>query len=169
MATKPNRKAGHLRSNGPIVLHSRARRDQLIPPMSKRRADVFFYGLFMDQELLQAKGLQPEHAERGVVKGLALRIGQRAALVVASEAQVHGVVVSVRLDELDRLYSDPSVLAYRPEAVLVQLESGDTIAALCYNLPEPPSPSERNPEYAAKLRAVAGKVGLPAEYVASLH
>ena len=39
----------------------------------------------------------------------------------------------------------------------------------CYNLPQPPSPSERNPEYAARLRAVAQKAGLPADYVASLH
>jgi hypothetical protein len=33
---------------------------------------------------------------------------------------------------------------------------------------QPPSSSERNPDYAANLRAVAQKVGLPAEYVASL-
>jgi hypothetical protein len=40
---------------------------------------------------------------------------------------------------------------------------------LCYNLPEPPSPSERNPEYAAKLRVIAEKVGLPVEYVRGLR
>jgi hypothetical protein len=39
---------------------------------------------------------------------------------------------------------------------------------LCYNLPQPPAPSEHNPDYAAKLRTVAQKVGLPAEYVSSL-
>ena len=137
--------------------------------MSTRRADVFFYGLFMDQELLRAKGLQPQQVERGLVEGLALRIGQRAALVPVSGARVYGLVMSLTLDELAKLYSDPSVRAYQPVAVLVQLENGGRLAALCYNLPEPPSPAERNPQYAAKLRAVAKKVGLPEEYIARLQ
>jgi hypothetical protein len=123
----------------------------------------------MDQELLRHKGFRPARIERGFVDGLALRIGQRAALVPAEGARVHGVVMTLKLDELAELYADPGVQAYQPEAVLVQLERGGTIAALCYNLPVPPSPAERNPEYAARLRAVAGKVGLPPEYVASLQ
>jgi len=133
------------------------------------RADVFFYGLFMDQELLRSKGVVPERIERASVDDLALRIGQRAALVPAPGVRVHGMVMSLTPEELDRLYSEPSVQAYRPEAVLVRLESGGTISALCYNLPEPPSPSERNPEYAAKLRTVAERVGLPRDYIARLE
>ena len=70
-----------------------------------RRADVFFCGLFMDEELLQAKGLKPENVELAVVDGLALRIGQRAALVPSPDGRVHGVVMSLKLAELDRLYS----------------------------------------------------------------
>jgi hypothetical protein len=31
--------------------------------MPIRLADAFFYGLFMDQDLLRAKGLAPENAE----------------------------------------------------------------------------------------------------------
>jgi hypothetical protein len=134
-----------------------------------RRAYVFFYGLFMDEELLRSKGLQPEGAECAAVDGFALRIGQRAALVPTPGGRVHGVVFSLTLPELERLYSEPSVQAYRPQAVLAQLASGGVVAALCYNLPEPPSLTERNPEYASKLRAVAQKVGLPSEYVASLQ
>jgi hypothetical protein len=137
--------------------------------MSFRRADVFFYGLFMDQELLRAKGLHPENAEAGLVEGLTLRIGQRAALVPAEGARVHGLVVSLTLTELERLYSDPSVNTYLPQAVLVKLVNGDVIPALCYNLPQPPGASERNPEYATKLRVLAEQVGLPSEYVASIQ
>jgi hypothetical protein len=137
--------------------------------MSSRQTDVFFYGLFMDQELLRSKGLKPERIERGSVEGLGLRIGHRAALVPGEGARVHGVVMTLTLAELARIYLEPGLQAYEPEAVLVKLESGGTIAALCYNLPQPPSSSERNPEYAAKLRAVAEKVGLPREYVAGLQ
>lgn len=134
-----------------------------------RRAYVFFYGLFMDEELLRAKGLEPQGVELAAVDGFVLRIGQRAALVPAPGGRVHGLVLSLTLPELDRLYSEPSVQAYRPQAVLAQLASGGVIAALCYNLAHPPLLSERNPEYAAKLRALAQKIGLPAEYVASLQ
>jgi hypothetical protein len=47
----------------------------------ERRVEVFFYGLFMDEELLHGKGLEPEGGEIAVIEGFALRIGQRAALV----------------------------------------------------------------------------------------
>ncbi len=137
--------------------------------MPSRRADAFFYGLFMDPDLLRAKGLDPRDAEPASVPGYALRIGRRAALAPEPSGRVHGVVMSLTLEELDRLYAEPSVRAYQPQAVLAHPASGGVIAALCYNLPEPPSPAERNPEYAAKLRAVARKVGLPAEYVSSIQ
>lgn len=137
--------------------------------MPPRRADVFFYGLFMDAELLRAKGLTPEGAELAAVDGFALRIDRRAALVPSPGARVHGLVMSLTLSELDRLYSEPSVQAYQPQAVLARLASGGVIAALCYNLSPLPTATEPNPEYVSQLRAVAQKVGLPPEYVASFR
>ena len=118
---------------------------------------------------MRAKGLDPQGAEHAVIEGLALRIGHRAALVPTDGARVHGIVFSLTLPELDHLYADPSVRAYRPQAVLARLPGGAVIAALCYNLPQPPPPSERNPEYAAKLRALAQRIGLPGDYIASLR
>jgi hypothetical protein len=134
-----------------------------------RRADVFFYGLFMDRELLRAKGLDPRDAEIAAVDDFALRIGQRATLVPADGARVYGIVMSLTLAELNRLYAEPGLEAYQPQAVLAQFTNDDVVAALCYNLPQPPAASERNPDYAARLRAVAEKVGLPEDYVASIQ
>jgi hypothetical protein len=139
------------------------------PVTSSRRADVFFYGLFMDRGLLRAKGLEPDEGELASVEGFVLRIGQRAALVPQASSRVHGVLMSLTLADLERLYAEPGVRAYQPQAVLVRLSNGDLVPALCYNLPDPPSPDERNPEYATKLRAVAGRLGLPAEYVSSIQ
>src|SRR5207244_11640057 len=135
----------------------------------RRSAEIFLYDIFREQELLRAKGLKTTGAKRAAVNGFVTRIGQRTALVPTAGARVHGVVMSLTLAELERLYSEPSVEAYKPQAVLAQLAGGGLIAALCYNLPQAPSPTERNPDYAAKLRAVAQKVGLPAEYVAALQ
>jgi Gamma-glutamyl cyclotransferase, AIG2-like len=136
--------------------------------MEARRIEVFFYGLFMDQELLKGKGIQPIDVRLAAVSGLRLRIGARAALVSAPDAEVHGVLMKLTHAELDKLYSEPSVQAYRPEPVLAVASDGATVAALCYNLPEPPGSGERTPEYAAKLRALAQRIGLPNDYVSSI-
>jgi Gamma-glutamyl cyclotransferase, AIG2-like len=130
---------------------------------------AFFYGLFMDEALLRDKGLNPVGGELASVEGFTLRIGQRAALVPAPDARVHGLVFSLTRPELDRLYSEPSVRAYEPQIVRVRLARGAVVSALCYNLPEPPSADERNPEYAAKLRALAARVGLPSDYIESIR
>ena len=125
----------------------------------------------MDEELLRAKGVKPGGAEHATVDGFTLRIGQRAALIPAPGGRVHGLIFSLSLPELNRLYSEPSVQDYRPQAVLAHLasESGGVIAALCYNLPQSLLPTEPDPEYVAKLRALALKIGLPTEYVASVQ
>jgi hypothetical protein len=133
-----------------------------------QRLDVFFYGLFMDEEVLRARGFDPREPRRAILDGFSLRIGRRAAVVRTPEARVHGLVFSLAPSELERLYADPGVQAYRPEEVLVRIEGDGVVPALCYNLPVPPSVSERSPEYVEQLRIVARKVGLPAEYIAGL-
>ena len=70
--------------------------------------------------------------------------------------------------ELEKLYADPSVQVYRPEPDHTIAWNGVSVAALCYNLPEPPSANEHNAEYAGNLRSLAQRIGLPAEYVTSI-
>jgi hypothetical protein len=137
--------------------------------MQARRLNVFFYGLFMDQALLRAQGVSPVNPRLARVTGMALRIGARATLVADAGATAHGVVMELTHHEIDRLYSEPSVAMYRPEAVLAECADGAGVAALCFNLPTPPRPDEANPDYAAKLREVGRQLGLPSDYVASIR
>src|SRR5262245_13315083 len=116
-----------------------------------RKIDVFFYGLFMDEDLLRSKGVTPTNLRLASVSGFQLRIGNRATLIPSQSGRVFGLLASLSHNDLERLYSEPSVSAYRPEAVLVHVSSGEVLAALCFNLPEPPSPDERNSDYASKL------------------
>ncbi|MBW7970278.1 gamma-glutamylcyclotransferase family protein [Bradyrhizobium sp. BR 10289] len=132
------------------------------------RVAVFFYGLFMDPEALEAKGLRPLGARQAFVERFVLHLGARATLVPSSSGRVYGTTVHLTHAELDQLYSEPSVAAYRPEPVLVQLPDGTAELALCFNLPYTPEKVSGNHEYAAALQAVAGKMGLPKEYVAEL-
>ena len=133
--------------------------------MDPRRIDVFFYGLFMDADLLRAKGTQPVNIRSASVPGFALRIGQRATLLRNPDAQAHGILMELTHAEIEQLYSDAGVRAYRPEAVLAELADGARVPALCFNLLVPPSPEEANSEYAAKLRDLARRLRLPADYV----
>ena len=137
--------------------------------MEQRLLDVFFYGLFMDRQLLDGKGIRPTDIRLAAVPGFVLRIGARAALVPTPTEEVHGVLMKLSHADIDKLYAEPSVQAYRPEPVLAIVRDGATVAALCYNLPEPPSPDEHNAEYASKLRALAQRIGLPSDYVASMR
>ena len=137
--------------------------------MVARRIDVFFYGLFMDAELLRAKGVNPTNLRAASTPGFALRIGQRATLVRNPHGRAHGILMELTHADVDRLYEEPSVQAYRPEAVLCKLHDGSQVPALCFNLVEPPRPEEANSEYAAKLRDLAARLGLPSDYVNSIR
>ncbi len=133
--------------------------------MDPRRITVFFYGLFMDEDVLRASGAAPANPRRASVAGFALRIGQRATLVPDHDGRAHGVVMDLSHDEIDRLYAQPSLREYRPEAVIAELDDRGRVSALCFNLPVPPGPDDTNREYAEKLRAVARRVGLPEPYI----
>ena len=134
-----------------------------------RRVDVFFYGLFMDEALLREKGINPGNRRQAFVENFSLVIGARATMVPCIGKRVHGVVYSLTHDEIVTLYSEPSVSFYRPEAVFAKLADGSLIPALCFTLPEIPLPDERNPDYAAKLKKLAERIGLPASYVSSIR
>ncbi len=134
-----------------------------------RRIDVFFYGLFMDDALLREKGMNPKNRRMALVENFCLIIGARATLVPCADATVHGVLFSLTHSEVDALYGEASVSAYRPEAVSAQLKDGSVIPALCFNLPVPPSKEERNPQYVSKLRELAERIGLPPGYVSSIQ
>ncbi len=137
--------------------------------MPPRRITVFFYGLFMDPEALSAKGLHPSDPKPACLPGFRLRIGQRATLVPDPDTAVYGFTMQLTQEEITLLYADPSVSAYRPEAVLVQFTDHSTAAALCFNLVTPPDPTETNAQYATQLRDLATRLGLPAHYVTKIR
>jgi len=136
--------------------------------MTDRRIDCFFYGLFMDVAILLDKQVAPVNPRPAIVEGFQLRIGQRATLLPCVGARAYGMVFALKHSELERLYVGPDLELYRPEAVLARTLQGEVVPALCYNLPEAPSPDERNPEYVARLQGVLRKLNFPEAYVASL-
>ena len=137
--------------------------------MTERRIEVFFYGLFMDDDLLRSKGIVPMNPRPASIEGFGLRIGKRATLIPARHERSYGMVMGLTYEELQTLYSGPGLEHYRPEALPCTTLSGEPVCALCYNLPNAPAPDEVNEEYAGQLRRVLAKLGFPPEYVESVR
>jgi len=133
------------------------------------RVEVFFYGLFMDEALLREKGLKPEDRRLASVEGFRLVICERATLVPCEDCVAHGILFSLTRAEIETLYSEESVKAYRAEVVNARTSDGRVTKALCFNLHAQPSGVERNTLYASKLRELAERLGLPAEYVSTIR
>jgi hypothetical protein len=133
--------------------------------------NAFFYGLFMDADILRGGGIEPRDPRRGHVDDFALQIGERATLVPRAGGRSYGMVYLLTQDELDRLYCEPGLTEYQPETVLVSVGENTTIPARCYNLAVSPDASEApevNFDYAKRLKAVLKTLGFPDDYVKSI-
>jgi Gamma-glutamyl cyclotransferase, AIG2-like len=127
--------------------------------------DIFFYGLFMDESVLRAKGVEPRLARRAVVHDYQLRIGQRARLCSQPASQAFGMVYALTESEIDSLYSEPGLEMYRPESIVATFEDGSSSVVTTFNLQDTTETDEPNLEYAAKLRAVLERLGFPVTYL----
>ena len=125
---------------------------------------VFFYGLFMDADLLSTRGIETSRIEIGFVDGYGLRIGKRATLVRRPGSRVYGALMNLAVSEAAELYKEESVADYSPEPVIVELMDGRTVEASCYNLPGDEA-TEANSEYADSLLKLAIRLGFPDSYL----
>ena len=130
--------------------------------------NVFFYGLFMDEDMLRSMGANPRHVGVAAVDGYRLAIAARATLVAEPGATVEGVVTELDEAGVATLYAGPTLADYRPIPVVARLRDDRSIEAVSYILPESEALGPRNEEYAAKLRALAGRLGLSGEYLATI-
>ena len=137
--------------------------------MTERRIDGFFYGLFMDDIVLINCGVEPINPRPAFVNNYALYIGNRATLAANTDSQTYGMLYSLTHRELDTLYGSAGLEDYRAEALIAHTLDGNTLPALCFNLPNIPKTSETNTEYALKLQQVLTRLGFPAEYITGIH
>ncbi|MCA8970422.1 MAG: DUF952 domain-containing protein [Planctomycetes bacterium] len=133
-------------------------------PELVRDRRLFFYGLFMDRTLLIQKGLHPVTLGPAVLHGYRIHIGERATLARSATSRAHGVVMSLREDEANTLYADPSVCAYAPVPVSVELATGTALSAECYILP-PEELHGTNAAYAKDLTRLVKSLQFDAGYV----
>jgi hypothetical protein len=125
---------------------------------------VFFYGLFMDENLLARKGIKPSEINLGFVDGYGLRIGERATLIRCPDSRAYGAMMDIAPSDATELYSEESVSGYVPEPVIVELMDGKQVEATCYNLPSD-KVTGTNKRYADSLLEIATRLDFPDFYL----
>jgi hypothetical protein len=129
---------------------------------------IFFYGLFMDKDLLKEKGLNPVDSITAHVSGYGLRIGKRATLENSINETTFGSLMRLSSNELGMLYGEKRVIEYVPQEVVATDVHGNSIEAISYILPME-KVSGRNAEYANLLASAARKIGLPDDYIKEIE
>jgi hypothetical protein len=132
---------------------------------------TFFYGSYMNLNVLGEVGLVPSSWEVARLDGFEIRIQPRANLVRSDQHCVYGIVATGTHAELDKLYAHAQdVLGeiYLPEAVLVQTLADLWRPALCCICPEmAPRPADN--DYIERIVRPARELGFPDWYVARLE
>jgi len=129
---------------------------------------VFFYGLFMDKDLLQQKGFCPQNIKPACLQGYQLKIGERATLTPLEGARSYGTVMDLDDSELRDLYGSDGVEDYVPQTVQATTMLGATIEVVCYILPVEKI-SGSNSGYAIKLASIAKKLEFPRDYIEEIQ
>ncbi len=103
---------------------------------SDHRINVFFYGSYMNFDVLTNMGISQREYQVCQLPGYALTIGSTANVVKNGLARVFGIITALTHAELDMLYGVEAQAKlgteYMPEPVLVMTANGTLLPSLCY-------------------------------------
>lgn len=136
--------------------------------MEERSIWTFFYGSFINLDVLARVDVRPAEFEVARLTGFEIRIAPLANLVPSEGHSVYGILTRLTHPELKRLYAQDWVGVYRPEAVLVETADQRRVPALCYLSP-PRRPSRPDPDYVRRIAGPAIEYGFPQWYVDHLR
>jgi hypothetical protein len=136
--------------------------------INARKVNVFFYGSFINRDVLARVGYQPNKMDIARLDGFDIAIRPLATLVPSDQHCVYGVLTLATHAELAKLYGEHWVRAYLPQAVVVTTRDAALHSALCYiassNTGE--APFER---YLDHIIEPARQLGFPAWYIGRLE
>lgn len=139
--------------------------------MAETRVWVFFYGSYMNLNVLREVGLQPKHRVIAKANGFDIVIQPRANLVLSDRHCVYGVLANVTHAELTCLYTHAKDVlgeTYLPEAILIETLAGYWKPALCYIAPVMQMRVAAN-DYIDLIVETAREYDFPQWYVARLE
>ena len=132
---------------------------------------VFFYGSYMNGDVLAEAGLAPRSFVSARLAGFEIQIGSLANLVRSDRHAVYGLLARATHDELSQLYRHSADVlggTYLPHPVNVELADGVLRPALCY-IGRDIKPGSPKPGYIERILAPARAFGFPEWYIAHLE
>lgn len=138
-----------------------------MPSLAEARVWVFFYGSYINFDVLKEVGLVPGEWEVARLPGFDLRIAPRANLIRSERDTVWGINATATHGELERLYTHAkSVLGetYLPEAVVTSTTDGRLRPVMTYICPDMIARAAEG-AYVERIAAPARKLGFPRWYV----
>lgn len=126
-----------------------------------RLHEVFFYGLYMDEEILKSKDIEIRNQRSAYLKNHELKIGKLATLNRVKNAKAYGMVYSLTHEEIYSLYEGAGLKQYIQEAVLVKTQDNKEVVALTCILLDDTNNGNTNEEYSSKLIKCMNKYNLP--------
>ena len=136
------------------------------------RVWVFFYGSYINLNVLKEVDLFPSQHEVATLPGFDIRIEPRANLVRDTMSMVYGILATATHDELDRLYTDHAKdklgEIYLPEAIVALDCVGRLRPALTYIAPQMNKQSA-DKAYVERIAMPAETYGFPVDYVDKLR
>ena len=139
--------------------------------MAEPKLWVFFYGSYMNFDVLKEVDFVPEQWEVARVSGFDIIIQPRANLVVSDRQCVYGILATATHADLNRLYAHAKdVLGekYLPEAVLAETLIGSFRPALCYIAPSMEAKPAAN-DYVERIVKSAREFNFPEWYIKRLE
>ncbi|MEM7412612.1 MAG: gamma-glutamylcyclotransferase family protein [Myxococcota bacterium] len=132
---------------------------------------VFFYGSYLNRDVLADVELRPERWEPTRLAGYRLEIRPLANLVLDPTALAYGILAEADHAQLERLYTHAREVlggVYWPHPVLVEsLERPGFEPALCY-IADALAPGPADPAYVERILGPARSYGFPEPYLAHI-
>lgn len=131
-----------------------------------RKVWTFFYGSFMNPEVLAKADVRPTEPQIGRLDGWDIKIASRATLMPSEGRSVFGVLAKLTHADLDKLYTKDwfGFGTYLPEAVLVIDVAGRSLPAVTYIAWEMEAGTPSG-EYIQKVLTVAQQFKFPDWYI----
>lgn len=132
---------------------------------------TFFYGSYMNRDVLHQVSYAPKKWEVARLAGFDIFIRPRANLARSNQCLVYGMLATGTHAELGRLYAHAKDVlgeTYLPEAVLTETLEGKWRPALCYICPSM-DPSPATTDYIDRIVTPARKYNFPDWYIQRLE
>ena len=135
--------------------------------MEQRKIWVFFYGSYINLQVLKDIGFEPTEYEMARLDGFDIEINPIVNLFKSDKDCVYGIITKATHSDLKNLYAHAEKVLggnYLPEAVLVKTSEEKWRSSLCYIANSiPPKPPTN--DYIDKIITSGKEYGFPTWYL----